>query len=152
MKTNAQVKLKCTKLLVMISFALSILNYFSVKNDFGELYPFFHWKLYTQPLGNTAMVKDYRVYGIYGNDTIRLKNKGYKFLNQDDYYYFISNEAKKLISNNFPKQELKQRLKSFGLLLDKNCTEFLLVEESFSPLFINSTPKKYQTKILLKTK
>ena len=120
---------------------------------FKELYPFFHWKLYTQPLGNTNIVYDYRIYGISkNNDTIRLKNKGYKYLNQDDYYYFLSNEAQKVKSKEFSNSYLKNRLKSFGSLIDSNYVEYLIIEEEFDPMTINSDSKIYKPKIILSSK
>jgi len=62
---NTDQKLLATKGLVIISIILSFLSFLNTKKGTKEIYPFFYWKLYSQPLGNTYTFNDFRIYAIY---------------------------------------------------------------------------------------
>lgn len=137
------------KLIFFISIALSICSFLLSLRKKKEIYPFFYWKLYTQPLGNIPIYKDYRLYGIKNADTIRISNKGYRYLNQDDYYYFLSNEVNKLTTKNLPITYHKQRINDLGKLIAPQFDHFILMEESFSPSEIIRNHNNFSKKIIL---
>jgi hypothetical protein len=72
---NIKQNLYITKFLFFISIILSIGTFFNQKNGGSEIYPFYHWKLFSQPLGNYYTFDSYRIYGITtNNDTVRIPN------------------------------------------------------------------------------
>ena len=146
-------RLRITQGLFYVSIIVSCFSYINATNGNTEIYPFFYWKLYTQPLGNNYIYNDYRIYGINTeSDTIRIANKGYKNFNQDDYYYFLHGEAQ--LKLNKPKllKLHKKRLKDFGKFIAPNFTEYLLVKEIFNPLDLTKDPQNYQREIITSTK
>ena len=106
---------------IILSITSFVLTFFNQK----EIYPFFYWRLYSQPLGSKLNFKDYRLYGVRDKDTTRLPNKGYPYLNQDDYYYFLTNHID--IKNN--KQKYSKKIHSFGKLINPNFDYYLIGEE-----------------------
>ena len=150
---NLNQKLYITKTLVIISVLCSILSFFLVYYGKTEPYPFFHWKLYTQPLGDKQFYNDYRIYAITEkNDTLRLSNSGYKSFNQDDYYYFVTIEASNVLNKKEDRLKYKKRLKEFGHFIAPNYKEYLLVEEYFEVLNSSKNPLNFKKSIILSTK
>ena len=145
---NSKQQLTVNKFLFFGALILSFVSFFLSLKGKNELYPFFHWRLYGQPLGNTYSYNDYRIYGVYKNDTVRISNKGYNNLNKDDYYYFLSNEVQKINSNQYSKQYHKKRLHDFGKLIVPKHQYYLLVKESFSPINIAKDSTKFSKKII----
>lgn len=139
-----------TTFLVLLSIFFSILNFFSTKFFKQEIYPFTHWKLYSQPLGNDYQYTDYRLYGIKNRDTIRIANKNYPNFRSDDFYYFITIESKKINKN---KQLTNKRLGDFGDFITKNkFNHYLLIEEFFNPIDIYKDSTNYSKKIIYELK
>lgn len=149
---NFKRNLKIVQILFFASVLFSCISFLNKKIGVDEIYPFFYWKLYTQPLGNTYSYKNYRVYGVHKNDTIRIPNKGYYNLNKDDYYYFLFYEAKKIINKEKPIAYYKTRLKDFGQMLHPNFPEYLLIEEKFNPIEIARDSLNFETTIILSSK
>ena len=116
---------KRTLILFFSSIILSITSFVLTFFNQKEIYPFFYWRLYSQPLGSKLSFKDYRLYGVRDKDTTRLSNKGYPYLNQDDYYYFLTNHID--IKNN--KQKYSKKIHSFGKLINPNFDYYLIGEE-----------------------
>lgn len=141
---------KHTKYLIIISFILSCLNFFTSSFYNQELYPFFHWKLYSQPLGNDYTYTDYRLYGINNSrDTIRIQNANSVLFSKDDRYYFLSREVTNIKTKSIVSQKLQQRLGDFGDAITKNAyDDYLLVEESFNPLNLIIDPNAYTKSII----
>jgi len=146
-------KLRITQGIFFLSILLSSISFLNTKFGIKEFYPFFYWKLYTQPLGNNYLYEDYRLYGVtIKNDTVRIKNKGYANFNQDDYYYFLTGEGQKIMKNEINLNYHKKRLKDFGEFLAPNYSEYILVKESFNPITIVKNPSNYTKEIILSTK
>jgi hypothetical protein len=147
-----KLKLKYLKVLFLISILFSILSFFSKTSGGKELYPFFYWKLYTQPLGSNGIFDDYRIYGITEEkDTIRIPNIGYDFFNQDDYYYYLLGEAQK-ISNQKNIELIQTRLHSFGKNIAPQYEYYILVKEEFNPIELTINKDHYHSTILLSSK
>ena len=144
-------KLHITKILFWISIIFSTLSFLLSINNKKEIYPFFYWKLYTQPLGSNLSVNDYRLYGIINNDTVRITNTGYPNLNQDDYYYFLSNEASKIKNKQKDSTYYKIRLQDFGKFIAPKYDSYLLVEENFNPIDFYKNNSSYYKKIIFST-
>ena len=65
---------KYTKYLFYISISLSFFSFIIIKRGYQELYPFFSWKLFSSPSGNTSETTEYRLYGVKKKDTVRISN------------------------------------------------------------------------------
>lgn len=150
---NFKFKLIATQWLFFISIILSIGSFIIKKNGGSEIYPFFYWKLYTQPLGNNLVYQDYRIYGVNNtNDTIRIPNKGYKNFNQDDYYYFLTIEANKVINNEIEIKKHKKRLFEFGNNIAYGFNEYLIIQEKYDVLEYPNNPNKFEKQIISTSK
>lgn len=141
---------KFTRHLFFISLVFSCLNFISTSYYNQELYPFFHWKLYSQPLGNDYFYADYRLYGINNTrDTIRISNRNNPVFSKDDQYYFLSREAMAIKNNTLTNQRISKRLGDFGDVITQNAfDDYLLIEESFNPLNLISDSAVYTKQII----
>lgn len=142
-------QLKITKSLFFISLILSAVSFFISTQGYKEIYPFFYWKLYTQPLGNTYLYNDYKIYGTIGKDTIRVSNKGYENFNKDDYYYFLTKEASIIASKKYNSNYHKKRIYDFGQAIAPNFKQYILMKESFNPIEIAKDSTNYTKEIIL---
>jgi hypothetical protein len=150
---NIKQNLYITKFLFFISIILSIGTFFNQKNGGSEIYPFYHWKLFSQPLGNYYTFDSYRIYGITtNNDTVRMPNIGYKNLSQDDYYYFVGAEANKIKNNPEHIDYFKTRIKDFGKFINPNFKDYILIKETFNPMEIIKDTSNYNRNIILSTR
>lgn len=148
---------------IVLSFATFVLReWFSM----AELYPFFSWKLYTQPVCGSCYNSDYRVYGISGDgDTVRLANKGYPAFTREDYNGYLHGEAGRIEAfradllkaksfdsgavKDLSTAYFKRRLTAFGDALTGDAFDtYLLVEERFIPLNIKNEDG-FEVRILL---
>lgn len=145
-------KIKITKSLFFISILLSIGSLIMKFNGHKELYPFFYWKLYTQPMGNKYIHTDYKLYALKGKDTVRIPNIGYAYLNQDDYHYFLSNEASRIKAQEKPKEYFETRLFDFGQMIAPTYDTYFLIEETYNPLKIAEDSTLFTKNIIFKTK
>lgn len=139
-----------TTFLVILSILFSVLNIITTKFLKEEIYPFTHWKLYSQPLGNDYQYTDFRLYGIKNKDTFRIANKNYKNFDYDDFYYFVTIEVNKLNQN---KNLTNKRLGDFGDFITNNkFNHYLFVEEFFNPIEIYKDSTNYSKKIIYEFK
>ncbi len=141
---------KNTRYLFFISLVLSGLNFITTSYFNQELYPFFHWKLYSQPLGNDYKYDDYRLYGISNTrDTVRISNSNSLIFSKDDQYYFLSREVVNIKNNTLSQKIINKRLGDFGDVITKNAfDDYLLMEESFNPLNLITDSADYTKKII----
>ncbi len=143
-------------LLIIVLIFTIIMSFFSFirenLNGKKEFYPFFYWKLYTKPLGWEYQIKNYRLYGIKNNDTIRVNNTGFELFSKDDYYYYITGEANSIKKKEFSEEYYKKRLTNFGGSIGLNYDNYLLIEENFNPLEIFKDSTKYTIKVIFSTK
>jgi len=72
LKYNMQ---KYTKLLFFVSILLALSSMVLIERGGYEIYPFFSWKLFTNPSGNSKVTEQYRMYRIQKNDTMRLSHR-----------------------------------------------------------------------------
>ena len=125
-------RLALTKILFFLSIALSIGSFVTIKKGYGEIYPFFYWKLFSQPTGWNGIVEDYRVYAKKdsSNKWVRLENHGYKDFDQDDYFYFILKQA-----NLYEEDSILARKKTliFCKYIAPEYSSYKIVKETFNP-------------------
>lgn len=141
--------LKWTKYLVIGSIVLSILSFINLRVLGGkEIYPFFYWKLYSQPNGAKFPVSTYRIYAVSGLDTIRIENKGYETFNKDDYIYFLSREITRIQNGEIDLRTAKQRILSFSKSIAPNYNRFLVIEEVYYPFEIIKDSLAFQKKVV----
>ena len=150
---NNRYKLIVTQILFFISILLSVLSYVNTKKGGTEVYPFFYWKLYTQPLGSNLIHKDYRIYGVNKfNDTVRIPNIGYKYFNQDDYYYFVTIEANKVINHQIDINKHKKRLFEFGKSIAPGFNEYLIIQEKYKVFEISKNSNQFEKHLISTSK
>lgn len=150
---NYKYKLIVTQALFFISIFLSVLSYINTKKGGTELYPFFYWKLYTQPLGNNIIFKGYRIYGVNkSKDTVRIPNIGYKYFNKDDYYYFVTIEANKVINNQIDINKHKKRLFEFGTSIAPGFNEYLIIQEKYKVFEISKNSNQFEKHLISSSK
>lgn len=124
---------KYTKGLFFLSLILSFFTLYSIKNGGREFYPFYSWKLFTSPSGSNAYEKEYRIYGVKDNDTIRLNNSIANNLYDENEKFAIIQSFGSLVVQHKNFEENKKKLFRLGKILDPSCQDYLLVEEYYKP-------------------
>lgn len=117
-----------TKYLFFIGVVLSLYSLIVIQKGGREFYPFYSWKLFSIPSGSDEYESEYRLYGVKGEDTIRINN--------DEDALFGKNEKFKIISfyaRNISDRESQKELKNFGKLIAPDFKTFLLIEEKYKP-------------------
>lgn len=102
-------------------------------------------------MGSKYTVTGFRIYGVKNKDTVRIPNIGYKYLNQDDYNYFLRKEATRIKKKEKPVSYFKKRLFDFGQLIAPEYNSYLLVEETYNPLEIIVDSSRFKRNIIFKT-
>ena len=133
---NTKKKLALTKLLFFLSIVLSLGSFVTIGKGYGEIYPFYYWKLFSQPYGWDGAVDDYRVYAKKDSkDTwVRLENHGYKDIDQDDYFYLILNQV-----NLYEEDSTlaRKKLLTFCQYIAPEYDKYKIVKETFNPYHVN---------------
>jgi hypothetical protein len=138
-----------TKTMVVISIFGSIASVFLSTKPFNEPYPFFHWKLYSQPLGWQNEFDDFRVYTFDSvtNKFERQAIKVTKTFNEDDCTYLFLNLTNKIIKAENAQQQVdcKQKMVIFLSHVYPNNSKFRVVKETYKPLEIIKQATHYDT-------
>lgn len=150
MKTFAQFDfLTKTKLLFWVGIVLSGLSIITVKVGKGDLYPFFYYKLYSQPSGNKFTFSEYRIYHINENgDTIRNKNIDRKSVSRDEMNYFLNGLMPKVIENPL-NYTYKTQLKDFLGYTFPDYSKWIIMEETYNPKDIYLDTTAYSKRIII---
>lgn len=137
---------KKVRLVVILSVIIGCMNLF-IGDGMKELYPFFHWKLYTAPVGASNYHFNYRVYySIDGKGFTRASNdKVEKSMLRDDKIFYLNYIAKDTLrplvrKNNF---------KAYCKYLYPECKYFQLVKESYKVSELIKSKNNYDKEILL---
>jgi hypothetical protein len=136
-----------TKYLVLTSMVLSFVSYFVVIKGGTELYPFFHFKLYSQPMGNKMEAREYRVYEIIGRDTLRHSIEAIRSFDKDAYAYFLDGVTNDILRNKNKAENMK-RLAAFLNYLYPNHGKMMVVQETYNQFELEKDPTLF-TKIIL---
>jgi len=130
-----------TKVLFWISVLLSGLSFLTVKLGQGDLYPFFYYKLYSQPLGNKHTFSEYRIYHVdTEGDTIRNINTTRKSFSRDESNYFLNYLIPKVIENP-NNQKYQAKLKDYLQYVYPDYPRWIIMEETYNPkdIYLDST-------------
>ena len=139
-----------TKHLYLLSILLIIGSYLGNKMaQRYEIYPFFWWQLFTNPVKGTTPFVMHRIYAVKAEDTIRLANDG-KNLDQVVYNSLINQIVDQ---SKIDIQQSKLILNRVGELKNqKPKCNYLLVEETYeNPVKITLSNHPYAKKIILST-
>jgi len=140
--------LKKTRLFVIISIFLSALSFWTTQKGWSEVYPFYFWKLYSQPAGWAKSYTSYRVYVKKEKNSswTRLANRNRATFNRDETLYFLNPITQRIINSKSENNshDLK-KLKTFCEYIAPNYDHYKIVAETFNPLEIVHNSLKYDT-------
>lgn len=139
-----------TKYLIYISVLGIILSFFTQKKGWGELYPFFHWKLYSQPSAKDSVycVQRLIVVSEEGKKEIFFNNG--KTVSNDDYFY-VTNQLSRDFEAKHDTTLLYKRLTDWGKQLTPSATCFELVKSCCDPLVYSKGKKDFQNHLIIST-
>lgn len=133
---------------------LSCLSFFTTQKGWSEIYPFYFWKLYSQPAGWSKHYTSYRVYAKNLEETTwtRLKNENRATFNKDETLYFLNHITIRLINGQTKEQRSKDliKLKVFCNYIAPEFDEYKIVAEDFNPLELIENEQRYDTTTVVK--
>ena len=122
---------------------------FTTRTGWSEIYPFYFWKLYSQPAGWSYSFDDLRVYGKNVNDEnwSRIKNEDRNTFKRDETLYFLRHVIKRIEN---PDSEMSyqrdlKKLKVFCEFLAPEYAKHKVVRETYNPKEIMKNTTKYDT-------
>lgn len=134
---------------MIASIVLSCLSFATTQKGWSEIYPFYFWKLYSQPAGWAKHYTSYRVYAKKTTDTTwtRLENKHRATFNKDETLYFLNPITTRLINEQTEAERTKD-LKKLGVFCRYIAPDFdtyKVVAEDFNPLDLIEDKQNYDT-------
>lgn len=140
-----------TKILVIGGVFLSLGSIITDKNEIGDLYPFFHWKLYTQPMGSKNEIAEYRIYAkkINSQSFHRLTIRPTYTFNEDDYAYSLNDLTARVLKDSI-NVDLKSNLLDFIKHVEPDYETYKVVEEKYNPLDVYKDIIKYDTTTIVR--
>ncbi len=131
--------------IVVMSILLSWGSIFTVKKNLGEIYPFFFWKLYTQPIGWENKVEDYRIYASDGQNCFnkRLPVRPTHTFSTGEYMYTFETIMLKYLKNK--DQKSLDRIKDFVHHVEPGYKNYRIVKETYIPLDLKENKSIYDT-------
>jgi hypothetical protein len=141
--------LRNTKIIVVVSIVLSCLSYFTTQKGWSEIYPFYFWKLYSQPAGWQQKYTAYRIYAKNENDPnwTRLKNDNRATFNRDETLYFLNPITNRIIES-ASKKDI-QKLGVFCRYIAPEYSQHKVVAEVFNPLDLLEDENNYDTSTVI---
>jgi len=138
-------RLQATKIVVIISIILSFGSIATIKLGLGEIYPFFFWKLYSQPLGWENTEADFRIYASNGKNCSfnRLQIKVPFTFSIEEYVYALNRHVNDYLKDK--NERSLQRLKLFVLHVEPNYERYKIVKEKYHPLEYKEKNATYDT-------
>ncbi len=128
-------RLLCLKVLVLLSMAGSLGSVFTIRQGWGEIYPFTTWKLFTQPRGNKGQVAFYRIYlkeprsGQY----VRQPVKPMRTFTQDEYVYTLDYLVTEALPDSARQKSLaKEKVSAFVQYLYPEAEDYKIVRENYA--------------------
>ena len=135
-----------TRLLVALSIILSLLSLVTSNQNLGNPYPFFSWKLYSQPLGTHGNFSEYRIYSKMKTETIYHRNSIIELstFTTDEYLYTLNYFVAKTLAH---PSKYKVRLLEACKHLVPDAKEYKIVLETYKPsdLYSLANKNKYDT-------
>lgn len=144
---NIEKRLILTKSLIIISVISALLSFVTIKKGWGEVYPFFTWKLYSQPIGTKGEVIEYRIYGKNLNesqfDRICVKDTG--SFTPDEYVYTFNFLINETLNDSLNRNGFKEKLLLFVRHVSPSKDQYKVVREVYNPEKILLNPQNYDT-------
>lgn len=143
-----------TKWFVIIGMVLSLLSFFTTMKGWSEIYPFYYWKLYSQPTGWSYSFDDLRVYAKNKKDTnwTRIKNEDRNTFKRDETLYFLRHIIARIehpVSKEAYHKDVA-KLKVFCAFLVPEYDRYKVVKETYNPKEIMKNLTKYDTTTVVK--
>lgn len=145
-------RLHATHLLALLAMALMVASYPIYKvSGIKELYPFFHWRLFSTPVGWDGTTT-YRFYtratpdAPWQRQTIR-PAPGYSL---KDYQYQWASLVQEALQDSLGRTEAHERLAVFARLSAPNAAAYRVVAESYDPLTLLDDTTRYDTTTVLR--
>ncbi len=109
--------------------------------DVGKIYPFFSWKLFSQPLGTKNYIEEFRIYSKKNSDSLYHRNaiKKTETFSTDEYVYTLYYFTTKAIKN---PQNYKARLYDFCKHVEPDQDNYKIVLESYKPSDLQNIQNK----------
>lgn len=141
-------RLVFTKILVITSILCAGISLITIKTSFGEVYPFFYWKLYSQPAGNASVkvFDHYRLYAqkIKNTPFERIPIQEHKSFTKDDQQYFLRHYIPKVLENPRDTNALS-KLKVFAVYIAPDYQQYKIVKESYELKKLLENRQNYDT-------
>ncbi|WP_337068704.1 hypothetical protein [Pontibacter sp. 13R65] len=134
--------------MLITSIAGSLLSVFTLSSGWGEVYPFFSWKLFTQPLGNKGSYTEYRIYTSNTKEGAKWQRQEIKAtptFTTDEYYYCFNALVKTALADSARGSNAKANLFSFVRHVVPAAHAYKIVEEIYAPLELLNNPTRYDT-------
>jgi hypothetical protein len=140
-----------TGALVLLSVVLGAASIYTGMRGWGELHPFFHWKLYSQPLGWAATYTEYRVYYRPHAQAalLRLPIHETRTFNLDQYVYTL-NDCVGDYQKHPEEPRNRERLRAFAQHTAPAAVEWRIVAETYNPYRIVTEPEAYDTQTVVR--
>lgn len=148
MKLSTAIRLKCTKVLVLVSITGSFATVVTGAFGWGEIYPFATWKLYTQPLGSKHTFTEYRIYSFseeqqnWERQPVPTTSPNFT---PDEYVYTLNKLVAASMADSPDTALFKNRLKVFVQYVAPPADRYKIVRETYSPLELIENPQQYDT-------
>lgn len=141
-----------TQYLILASIIFSIISYGKDKIfHTKEIYPFFWWQLFTNPVKGSTSFEMLRLYEIKGKDTIRLANDGKGI--DDVAYTSLLTQAQEKINNNESHENINKYIRAIGIEKSQQSSQkFIFIKEIYkNPIKITSQHHEFDKEILFIT-
>lgn len=143
-------KVKWTRRLVLAGILLGYLSYGTSKLGVGELYPFAHWRLYSEPVGINSPVSTFRVYsrGAGSETWSRHSMAPTEGFTRKEMAYVLNSWARDFKQDPRRRNDAEYALKQLATLIAPGAEEYRIVEESFYSLPVYEDAENYDTTIV----
>ena len=147
----SHLNLKLTISLVFLSIVLNILSFFTTRKNLGSIYPFFDWKLFSQPSATKLKTSEYRIYSKKNNEKFFKRNKitPIKDYSADEYVYSLNYLTQCTLDDSLPGSPSKQKLLLFITHVVPNADKYKIVLETYNPKELLVNPNKYDTTTII---
>lgn len=136
-------RLSAVKSLVYLSVLLSLLSYFTSRNGYGEIYPFYHWNI-SGSVNSETRGSQLRVYALDSSNVwTRIPVKKSGTFDREDIIHFLGFHSKGNTTS-------KMKLKSLCEYLYPGYREYRIYQETYNPKDILENPENYDTVFVTK--
>ncbi|WP_294296297.1 hypothetical protein [uncultured Chryseobacterium sp.] len=138
---------KYTRHLYWISLLLALTSLYLMEKGGKEIYPFFSWKLFTNPSGSENTEEYYRIYRVVGKDTVRVAYRPTELYDENNLVLIVGFYGKK-IEHNEQKADNIRKMKIFMKSCWPEYDRLLLYKESFHPWDLGKTSFKIKKTLI----